>query len=98
VICQNLLCMCHTASTMPQRSSKQASKDINEIAARILAEATDATTERVIPENKEKNPAAVALGRLGGKAGGKARAAKLTPERRQEIARRAANSRWSSRE
>lgn len=33
------------------------------------------------------NPSAVALGRLGGLKGGKARAAKLTPERRQEIAR-----------
>lgn len=34
-----------------------------------------------------KNPSAVALGRIGGRIGGPARAAKLTPERRQEIAR-----------
>ena|ERR1700736_5410972 len=43
---------------------------------------------------KKKNPAAVALGRLGGAKGGKARAAKLTPEKRAEIAKKAAAARW----
>ena len=43
----------------------------------------------------DKNPAAVALGRLGGLKGGKARAAKLTPEQRSEIAKKAATERWS---
>lgn len=42
----------------------------------------------------EKNPAAVALGRLGGLKGGKARLTKLTPERRREIAKLAAATRW----
>jgi hypothetical protein len=42
-----------------------------------------------------KNPAAVELGRLGGKKGGKARAAKLTAEERSRIARKAAETRWS---
>ena len=42
----------------------------------------------------EKNAAAVALGRLGGLKGGKARAAKLTEEQRREIARKAAKTRW----
>ena len=79
---------------MPKRSSKEPSRDINEIATRILAEATGETTKRVIPKDKEKNPAAVALGRLGGKIGGKARAEKLTPEQRSEIARLAACARW----
>jgi hypothetical protein len=41
-----------------------------------------------------KNPAAVALGRLGGQRGGKARANKLTPEQRKEIAIKAAATRW----
>ena len=41
-----------------------------------------------------KNPAAVALGRLGGKKGGLARAERLTPERRTEIARLGALARW----
>jgi hypothetical protein len=42
-----------------------------------------------------KNPAAVALGRLGGLKGGKARAAKLTAKQRAEIAKKAAHSRWT---
>ena len=44
----------------------------------------------------EKNPHAVALGRLGGSKGGKMRAANLTPEKRAEIARKAAQARWKS--
>jgi len=43
---------------------------------------------------KQKNPAAVALGRLGGQRGGRARAAKLSADQRREIARRAAAARW----
>ncbi len=46
------------------------------------------------PKRPGKNPAAVALGRLGGLKGGRARAAKLTPERRSEIAAHAARKRW----
>lgn len=41
-----------------------------------------------------KNPAAVALGKLGGSKGGKARAAKLSPEARKLIAQQAAKARW----
>ncbi len=48
-----------------------------------------------IPE-RVKDPAAVDLGRRGGLIGGKARAAKLSPEQRSEIARRAAQARWKS--
>lgn len=44
---------------------------------------------------RKKNPAAVALGKLGGLKGGKARAKKLSPERRQEIARAAVEARWA---
>jgi hypothetical protein len=44
---------------------------------------------------EEKNPAAVALGKLGGSKGGKARAAKMTPEERSESARKAAKARWA---
>jgi hypothetical protein len=42
----------------------------------------------------EKNPAAVALGRLGGLKGGKARAEKLSPAKRKAIAKKAAKARW----
>jgi hypothetical protein len=49
-----------------------------------------------IQEGREKNPAAVALGRLGGLKGGKARAIKLSAKKRSEIARKAAQARWES--
>jgi hypothetical protein len=44
---------------------------------------------------EEKNPAAVALGKLGGSKGGKARAKNMTPEQRSESARKAAKARWA---
>lgn len=79
---------------------KKKEHDFAVTAFRVVQEATE-ETEKVPPEVPEpaipegKNPAAVALGRLGGKKGGKARAAKLTPEQRKEIARKAAQARWS---
>ena len=47
------------------------------------------------PEKPAKNPNAVALGKLGGAKGGKARAAKLSPEERRQIAQKAAKARWT---
>jgi hypothetical protein len=44
---------------------------------------------------KEKNPHAVALGKMGGSKGGKKRAARLTPEQRSASARNAALARWA---
>ena len=44
---------------------------------------------------RKKNPAAVALGKLGGFKGGRARAAKLSPEERKAIAQHAAKARWA---
>ena len=70
---------------MAKRSKKPA--DPNKAAAAIVAEATE-------DEQPEKNPAAVALGRLGGKKGGPARAKKLSAKRRKEIAKKAAETRW----
>ena len=77
---------------MPKRSSKKKSRDINVLASQIVEEATGEAAPK--PENSTKNPAAVALGQLGGLKGGKARAEKLTPEQRSEIAKKAAESRW----
>jgi len=45
-------------------------------------------------EKSEKNPAAVALGRLGGLKGGKARAKNLTAKKRKEIAKMGSDARW----
>jgi hypothetical protein len=68
--------------------------DFSQLAKSIVDKATNQIedTENLQPE---KNPAAVALGRLGGLKGGKARANSLTPERRAEIAKKAAAKRWS---
>ena len=61
----------------------------------VAAIVAQSTSDEDVPEPDEgKNPAAVALGQLGGQKGGKARAAKLSPEQRSEIARQAARVRW----
>lgn len=75
---------------MPERSRKRPT-DVNQLAASIVHDATEPESE---PEDK-KDPAAVELGRKGGLKGGKARAAKLTPEERREAARKAAAARWA---
>lgn len=78
---------------MPKRSSKQMPpSDVNQAAARVVALLTEDGTE--LPVAEGKNPAAVAMGRLGGQRGGRSRAERLTPERRSEIAREAARARW----
>jgi hypothetical protein len=76
---------------MPKRSSKP--RDLNSMAAAIVAQSVDPEDQGDDPY-EGKNPAAVELGRLGGKKGGKARAASMTPEQRSEAARRAADARW----
>jgi len=79
---------------MPTRSSKK-QLDLNELAKRIVDEAVGAVEKTVAPTPRAvKNKAAVQLGRIGGKRGGAARAAKLTAEQRAEIARKAAAARW----
>lgn len=80
---------------MPDRSRKRP-RDLNSLAHQLAQEATGEAPE---PEPQpEKDPAAVALGRRGGKKGGKVRAERMTPEERQESARRAAKARWATRE
>ena len=78
---------------MPKRSSSKKRSDINERAANVVAAATG-QSRRAKKPTKRKNPAAVALGRLGGPKGGRARAESLTPEQRSEIAKKAAAARW----
>lgn len=63
---------------------KKSPSDVNRLAKMIIDEST----------GESKNPAAVALGRLGGLKGGKARAEKLSSKRRIEIAKTAAMARW----
>ena len=64
--------------------------DENEIATSIIHQVIQSAET-----NPAKNPAAVALGRMGGKKGGPARAKSLSAKRRKEIAFKAAKSRWS---
>ena len=69
-----------------------AKSDLNHLAASIVPLSTGGDVPAVV---KEKNPAAVLLGRAGGLKGGRARAEALSPEQRKAIAKRAAHSRWS---
>lgn len=78
-------------ATNPRKHRKN--EDVNEAAFRVVREAT----EKHDPEARKKNPAAVALGRLGASKGGKARAAKLSAKKRAQIARKAAMARWTRR-
>jgi hypothetical protein len=73
-------------------------RDVNQLAAAIVRAATSEEPEALAPVDPTKNPAAVALGRLGGSKGGRARAASLSPRRRKQIARKAAQARWQKRQ
>ena len=79
--------------------SKKRPRDPNQLAHQIFLEsigeapAFDPAAEK--PADPEKNPHAVALGRLGGLKGGVARAAKLAPQKRSQIAAKAAKIRWN---
>jgi hypothetical protein len=68
--------------------------DPNKLAFQIVGEATG-EIEPVDPD-AGKDAAAVERGKKGGAVGGKARAAKMTPEERSAAARRAAQARWSA--
>lgn len=67
--------------------------DVNQLAHAIVAKATKQTPPE--PETPAKNPAAVALGKLGGAKGGNARAANMSPKARSAAARKAVKARWA---
>ncbi|HEY1579903.1 MAG TPA: hypothetical protein VGF82_22785 [Terracidiphilus sp.] len=82
---------------MPTRSSKSKDRDFAVNAFRVVEQAIGEHMDGTPLEDQSagKNPAAVALGKLGGAKGGKARAAKLSPAKRKAIAKKAAAKRWS---
>jgi hypothetical protein len=80
---------------MPKRKNEE--EDFNVAAHRTMTLST-AEPIPITAVKKKKNAAAVALGRLGGKKGGRARADKLDPARRREIASNAARKRWADKE
>jgi hypothetical protein len=86
------------ATRLSKRKLDEA-ENMNSLAARIVAETTgqELPTPQP-PQVREKNPAAVALGRLGASKGGKARAQSLSKKKRMEIAKLAAAARWKKRE
>jgi hypothetical protein len=82
---------------MPEQSNKRKPRprDVNQRAFQIVQEATGQAPKFTPGEpDVTKNPHAVALGRLGGQKGGPARAAKLSPKKRSQIAAKAAKARW----
>jgi len=81
---------------MPTRSSIPKDHDSATIAKRVVEQAIgeQMNGEPLPDKDAGKNPAAVALGRLGGAKGGKARAEALSPKRRSAIAKKAAKARW----
>jgi len=82
---------------MPKHSSNKTDPDVNEIASSIIGHITgeDKPAPNPSKEAPQKNPAAVALGRLGGLKGGHARAAKLSAKKRKQITKKAAQTRWA---
>ena len=80
---------------MPRRSSKDRDFAVNafRVVEQAIGEHMDGTPLK--DPDAGKNPAAVALGKLGGSKGGNARAAKLSDKKRVEIAKKAAKARWS---
>lgn len=85
---------------MPDRSRKPRPRDPNQLAKLVIDIATGQVEDKPDPRPQDatKDPAAVSLGRRGGLKGGKARAAAMMPERRAEIARKAAAKRWGGRD
>lgn len=81
-------------SAQEEKKRKKRPRDLNRLAFSIIEEVTPEDREARLPSEPAKNPHAVELGRLGGQKGGKASAAKLTPEERSEKARKAAKARW----
>jgi hypothetical protein len=81
---------------MPSRSSKD--HDFATVARRVVEKAIGEHLDGTPLEDPDagKNPAAVALGKLGGAKGGRARADKLSPAKRSQIAKKAAMARWKT--
>lgn len=77
---------CNLRGMQKRSSSKGGLDDVRQVGKNLTPKP---------PETPIKNQAAVELGRLGGLKGGRARAEKLSPKKRQEIARQAAIARWS---
>lgn len=87
---------------MSKQKRKPRDPDVNVVAKSIINKLIARAGGKPQPESESKphpvkNPAAVALAKLGAKKGGHVRAAKLSTKRKREIAKKAAEARWSVR-
>jgi hypothetical protein len=80
---------------MPTRASKKRPTDANQLAKMIVDISTGEVADEEPKPEREKNAAAVALGKLGASKGGIARRDKLSPKKRKAIAKKAAEARWN---
>jgi hypothetical protein len=80
---------------MDKKKKKQTADTKSIVVRATHEELLPEVVKEYLPAIKEKNPAAVILGRLGGIKGGKARAEKLSPKKRKAIAKKAAKTRWA---
>ncbi len=88
-----------TAKPKPKPKREGTPHDFTLTARRVVEQAIGETLKgEPLPDpDAGKNPAAVALGKLGGAKGGKARAEALSPAKRKAIAKKAASARWGKR-
>jgi len=89
----NRLSATNQASTTKNQS--QSARVAKRVVEQAIGEKLDGSP--LEDPNTGKNPHAVALGRIGGMKGGKARAQKLSPRKRKQIAQKAARTRWGKR-
>jgi hypothetical protein len=81
---------------MPKRvSQKRQPKDVNQLARQLVNITTGALDEE--PTDAEVSKVMAALGRRGGKIGGKRRLVTMTPAQRSAVARKAARAKWAKR-
>jgi hypothetical protein len=89
--------MCHT-DFMPKRISTSHTQDVNQAAFQMVHRLTGTDNPSPVPAkvtNSDISRVMAAMGRRGGQIGGKRRLTTMTPEQRQETARKAAQARWA---
>ena len=79
---------------MPNHTGKKRPRDPNELAKQLVDEATNEESDSDSEDSEAEESPKAKSGRKGGLKGGRARAEKLTPEERKEIAEKAARARW----
>ena len=79
---------------MPKRSSKDLPRDVNSLAHELVRRSTEDESKAPKLTKDAVSRVMAAMGRKGGKIGGRRRSETMSPERRREIALKAARARW----